>query len=192
MESVCIPTTPPSKPQTQPPKPTIASTTQRMMAIVMKCYKNIPVTSPFNSFAHERFGGSFTFGIILMGWCKKDVTPLLTHWNYVFLALTHQYYNHWYLEHFHLNCPLVNIDGLVQERRNSIANALELRLSCTNLSIWQWWLLPGLSLPERSRLQWVKSISNLMSVGYLLNYIITSKSSQTQVLALQQIYNCIC
>ena len=24
------------------------------------------------------------------------------------------------------------IDGLVQERRNSIANALELRLSCTN------------------------------------------------------------
>ena len=28
------------------------------------------------------------------------------------------------------------INGLVQERRNSIANALELRLSCTNLSKW--------------------------------------------------------
>ena len=28
------------------------------------------------------------------------------------------------------------IDGLVQERRNSIANALELRLSCTNPSRW--------------------------------------------------------
>ena len=28
------------------------------------------------------------------------------------------------------------IDGLVQERRNSIANALELRLSCTNSSKW--------------------------------------------------------
>ena len=27
------------------------------------------------------------------------------------------------------------IDGLVQERRNSIANALDLRLSCTNPSI---------------------------------------------------------
>ena len=27
------------------------------------------------------------------------------------------------------------ISGLVQERRNSIANALELRLACTNLSI---------------------------------------------------------
>ena len=28
------------------------------------------------------------------------------------------------------------IDGLVQERRNSIANALVLRLSCTNPSVW--------------------------------------------------------
>ena len=31
----------------------------------------------------------------------------------------------------------VYIDGLVQERRNPIANALELRLSCTNPSIWE-------------------------------------------------------
>ena len=30
-----------------------------------------------------------------------------------------------------------HIDGLVQERRNSIANALELRLSCTNPSIFE-------------------------------------------------------
>ena len=29
-----------------------------------------------------------------------------------------------------------HFDGLVQKRRNSIANALELRLSCPNLSIW--------------------------------------------------------
>ena len=29
----------------------------------------------------------------------------------------------------------IYIDGLVQERRNSIANALELRLSCTNRAI---------------------------------------------------------
>ena len=47
-----------------------------------------------------------------MGQCKKDVTSLLTHWSYVFY--THS-----------------NIDGLVQERRNSIANALELRLLYT-------------------------------------------------------------
>ena len=26
---------------------------------------------------------------IAMGQCKKDVTPLLTHWSYIFLALTH-------------------------------------------------------------------------------------------------------
>ena len=30
----------------------------------------------------------------------------------------------------------IPIDGLMQEKRNSIANALELRLSCTNPSIW--------------------------------------------------------
>ena len=27
-----------------------------------------------------------------MGWCKKDVTPLLTHWSYIFFALNHRYY----------------------------------------------------------------------------------------------------
>ena len=30
-----------------------------------------------------------------------------------------------------------HIDGLVQERHNPIANALELRLSCTNPSIYE-------------------------------------------------------
>ena len=29
--------------------------------------------------------------VISMGLCKKDVTPLLTHWSYIFLALTHRY-----------------------------------------------------------------------------------------------------
>ena len=28
-----------------------------------------------------------------MGQCRKDVTPLLTHWGYVFLTLTHRYIN---------------------------------------------------------------------------------------------------
>ena len=31
---------------------------------------------------------------ISMGWCKKDVTPLLTHWSYIFLAPTHRYDMH--------------------------------------------------------------------------------------------------
>ena len=42
-----------------------------------------------------------------------------------------------------LNCCVVNFDGLVQERRNSIASTLELRLSCTNPSM----LYPD-SLPQ--------------------------------------------
>ena len=32
-----------------------------------------------------------SFQLILLGECKKDITPLLTHWSYVFLALTHRY-----------------------------------------------------------------------------------------------------
>ena len=43
----------------------------------------------------------------------------------------------WYHRHeFRIICleTWLHIDGLVQERRNSIANALELRPSCTNLS----------------------------------------------------------
>ena len=35
--------------------------------------------------------GTCTVMTISMGWCKKDVTPLLIHWSYVFLALTHRY-----------------------------------------------------------------------------------------------------
>ena len=33
----------------------------------------------------------FGFVIILTGWCKNDITPLLTHWSYVFLSLTHRF-----------------------------------------------------------------------------------------------------
>ena len=50
---------------------------------------------------------------------KKDITPVLTHWSYVFLVPTLFSMRHAY------------IYGLVQERRNSIANTLELRLFCT-------------------------------------------------------------
>ena len=32
-----------------------------------------------------------SFSFIWMSQCKKDVTPLLTHWSYIFLALTHRY-----------------------------------------------------------------------------------------------------
>ena len=36
-----------------------------------------------------------------MGYCKKDVTPLLLHWSYVFLALTHRYVV-WHCELFNV------------------------------------------------------------------------------------------
>ena len=32
-----------------------------------------------------------THDTIPLGWCKKDVTPLLKHLSYIFLALTHRY-----------------------------------------------------------------------------------------------------
>ena len=51
--------------------------------------------------------------------------------------------------------PQYHIDGLVQERRNSITKALELRLSCTNPSISRWWRIllfsPGSWFPNSSR-----------------------------------------
>ena len=42
----------------------------------------------------------YSFGVPLirsMGFCKKDITPLLTHWSYVFLALTHWDDIYWHL-----------------------------------------------------------------------------------------------
>ena len=59
-----------------------------------------------------------------MAWCKTAVTPSLTHWDHCSLALSCQY-----------------IDGLMQKRRNSIANALESRLSCNNPWYIKWFLL---------------------------------------------------
>ena len=54
----------------------------------------------------------------------------------------HRNAGHTYLDHpdvmkrAHTSLWDHDIDGLVHERRNYIANALELRLSCTNPSIW--------------------------------------------------------
>ena len=61
-----------------------------------------------------------------MGQCKRDITPLLMHWSYIFLALTHRLCNF----QIRLISWMYYVDGLKQKRRNSIANALELHLSC--------------------------------------------------------------
>ena len=62
-------------------------------------------------------------------WSELNVT-LRAHWSTVILTFR--------LPRLHTNLQytLDYIDGLMQERRNSIANALELRRSCTKPSIW--------------------------------------------------------
>ena len=42
-----------------------------------------------------------------------------------------------WIEIWQLSFTKIHFDELVQERRNSIANALELHLSCTNQTIWK-------------------------------------------------------
>ena len=52
--------------------------------------------SKYNNFTeqhlkiHLQNSSHFVSDSMSMVWCKKDVTPLLTHWSYIFLALTHQ------------------------------------------------------------------------------------------------------
>ena len=41
---------------------------------------------------------------ISIGYCKKDVTPLLTHWSYVFHALTHWYMKFHIIPYIHKVC----------------------------------------------------------------------------------------
>ena len=38
-----------------------------------------------------KINSSWWYKVIAMGQCKKDATPWLTHWSYVFLAVTHRY-----------------------------------------------------------------------------------------------------
>ena len=71
----------------------------------------------------------------------KNVTPLLRHCSYILLALTHQYIilmGELWAYILQILETIDHVDGSVQERHDSIANTLELRLSCTNSSIlWQ-------------------------------------------------------
>ena len=81
-------------------------------------------------------------------------TPLLRDWMYRSRAESHSYVclcqvlskvKQVLIEFGFSSWHRGNIDGLMQERRNSIANALELRPSCTNPSLWckaneqSWW-----------------------------------------------------
>ena len=79
---------------------------------------------------------------ISVGWCGADMTPSLTHWSYVFLALTHRFmhvynmyislrYFGWFRsQHIWAVRNHVCFGGLVRGRYDSVANALELCFPC--------------------------------------------------------------
>ena len=65
---------------------------------------------------------------------------------------------------------IVYIDGLMQERRNSIANALESRLSCTNLSTYYDGILPKGPYPPCLRM-----VDRALLAGYpWINFIVST------------------
>ena len=69
-----------------------------------------------------------------MGQCKRDITLLLTHWSYIFLALTHWYVNIaavWFSQF----SVLQYFDGLVQDCIISSPSSMEMLQSCTKPSI---------------------------------------------------------
>ena len=138
-----------------------------------------------NGWAQQDNPSSVTLGradYISMGWCKKDVTPLLTHWSYIFIALTQWYicsthcsYDYHSLQEEITAWILImmdatmqwwkalsafNINGLVQERCNSSVLAMELHLSCTipstsyMPSVLMWCLLHGYQTQE---LHWIET-----------------------------------
>ena len=61
-----------------------------------------------------------------------------------------------------------HIDGLVQERRNSIATALELRLSCTNPSTWD--SIKLIVYGSRGGHIYVRELGQLMASSRCLNW----------------------
>ena len=68
---------------------------------------NVKSAAIFIHFDDLHIKSSYRYKVILIAYRKTAVPPLLTHF-----------------------------DGLVQKRRNSIANALELHVSCIKPSIW--------------------------------------------------------
>ena len=63
------------------------------------------------------------FEVKLMGYLKKNITPLLTHWSYVFLAPTHRNMLAPYSDH-QISPQSKNINPLVQEYGISTAKPL--------------------------------------------------------------------
>ena len=71
---------------------------------------------------HQTAPTDRALNIISMGKYKKDVTPLLTHWSYVILALTHRY---------HENCDRI----LSTSAANQSGCFIDLRCSCICMAL---------------------------------------------------------
>ena len=69
-------------------------------------------------------------------WCNSIVDALESGISYTNLSM-YIFYKHKFINML-LKSMLVHINGLVQERRTSIVNALELCLSCIYPTIWIW------------------------------------------------------
>ena len=83
---------------------------------------------------------------VLIKWCYRkkvlrnhEVHLTMTYYRMKFQSVGSAEFNTAYFHDFHA-LWFYEVDGLVQERRNSISNALELRLSCTNPSKWKHFL----------------------------------------------------
>ena len=65
-----------------------------------------------------------------------------------------------------------HVDGLVQKRRNSIATALELHLSCTNPSIWHdWATMSELMRFEQNGLRFAEDVLRWIFLNVKLEYL---------------------
>ena len=72
-----------------------------------------------------------------MGWCKKDVTPFLKHWSYVFLAQTYQC-----LPCAHCNQDVALIYNDIQTRGSSVIYILTTLICWNYLELHGSWAVP--------------------------------------------------
>ena len=129
------------------------------------CEKTNPKVS---TVAH--FWNSPTLSLLMaVTWCMWHMTPFMWHPSLcgVSMVVADGLAPIWCLDignhHDDVGC-LEYINGLVQERRNSSANALELRLSCTNLSILcmfkinEWWSSNHLTYTMGIPIHWNRNV----------------------------------
>ena len=102
----------------------LCTCTCSLQVLLLKLYLLMTLSYPFNKcFLSESSGPLIKYVL-----CHALVQVNFTH--------TLHHIRHDQLLIFFVVTSLQHIGGLMQEKRNSIANALELRLSCTKPSIW--------------------------------------------------------